>query len=197
MPAATPAPPSPTLPGPPLNVGTAVEWALRTYLRRLGVLVGLTALLVAPVTIATSLYADVPVAGNVVGTAQSFLPLLVDDGPWWLLALKILGQVLLWPAYLVALNREAVGTYLGEPPPLGFVLRQGIRRWRSMLWITILMAVVYLAAGAIVLAITLLVRDVGGADTARLVSEVRARAQARAPAVRVVTLPPLTTTRTS
>jgi hypothetical protein len=35
------------------------------------------------------------------------------------------------------------------------------------------------------------------ADTARLVSEVRARAEARAPAVRVVTLPPLTTTRTS
>ena len=67
-PAATPAPPSPTLPGPPLNVGTAVEWALRAYVRRLGVLVALTALLVAPVTIATSLFADVPVAGNVVGT---------------------------------------------------------------------------------------------------------------------------------
>ncbi|MEX1101081.1 MAG: hypothetical protein WEF05_04110 [Actinomycetota bacterium] len=137
-------------------MGSAVEWGVRTYARRIVPFAGLTLLLVAPVTITTSLFADVRITGNVVGTAQSFLPLVFDDGPAWLLALKVVSQLFLWPAYLVVLTRIAVGAYLGEKLSFSAMLRQGLFRWRSMLWISLLVAIVYLAVGAIVLAASLL-----------------------------------------
>jgi hypothetical protein len=153
-------------------VAGSIEWALRTYVRRFGLFAGLTLLLVTPVTVATALFTDVRITGNVVGTAGSFLPLVFDDGPIWLLVLKVAGQLFLWPVYLVALNRAAVGIYLGERPRLPQMIRQGVRRWRSMLWISLLLAVVYLAVGAIVLALTLIVDELAGPEPAAWVGTI-------------------------
>lgn len=157
------------LPGPPLDVPAILDWSWRTYLRRAGPLLALTALLVAPVALASGTLGGNP-AGGTPGFSLGILLLPPGNHPL-AFSVGVLDVLVLQPIYLVAVYRLISGIYLGDPTGVGSVLRQGVRRFPGMLWVNVWLAIAFLAVGAIGLALVLLLTGLSrlvpeGASTA-------------------------------
>ncbi|MEX2274853.1 MAG: hypothetical protein WEA10_04715 [Actinomycetota bacterium] len=98
--------------------------------------------------------------GNQAGASPGFslgvLVLPVGE-PTLALWVAVLDVLVLQPIYLVAIYRLTSGVYLGDSPGFAFLLRQGVRRFPSMLLINVWLAIAFLAVGAIATAIVLFV----------------------------------------
>jgi hypothetical protein len=146
---AWPAPPV-GLPGPPLDVGGMIEWSFRTFVRnwrQLALIVLVTRGLV------TLLYLLAGGAAAATGGAVGPTTLVLRPGEGSLsgseiaiiAVLAIVDFVVVEPAFTAALGRATIGTYLGEAPSADRSLRFGLRRFGSILLITVLRGLLILA----------------------------------------------------
>jgi hypothetical protein len=120
-----------------------IEWAFRAYLRNWRQLV---ILVVVTRGVVSLLYVLAAGSTGMVGPA-SLLPLpgqpSTEATPAMLLllgAIAFTDLVFVQPTSTAAIVRAGVGTYLGEPPSADRSIRFGIRRFPSILLVTILVA---------------------------------------------------------
>ena len=145
------------MPGPPLDVGGMIEWAFRAYLRnwrQLVILVVATRGAVVLLYVLAAGSSDVggpasllPMAGRPAGEVTPTMLLLLGS-------LAIADFVFVQPISTAAIIRAGVGAYLGEAASADRSIRFGVRRFGSMLLVTIL---VVATLGALVIPFAILI----------------------------------------
>jgi hypothetical protein len=138
------------MPGPPLDVGGMIEWAFRAFVANWRQLVLIVLVTRGAITLLYLIAgADVVAGGGSIGATTSFVR---PDGamppPGILAVLVVLGVadfVVLQPLYTAAMTRASVGAYLWDPPSADRSLRFGLRRFGSVLLVTVLVGLLVLA----------------------------------------------------
>lgn len=121
----------------PMGAGEALDWSLRLYRRAFLPILTLSALFVAPYTVA-SLYLNTAKAGDLVlspllRAAGQPVPGLTPEDLLGQTYLLVLGGLLLGPLLYAALIRVADQLWRGETPTVGGALRWALRRLVAML----------------------------------------------------------------
>lgn len=162
------------MPGPPLDVGGILEWAFRAYLRNWRQLV----ILVVVTRGVIALLYVLAAGSSGVGGPASLVPWAGQPSaeltPAMLLllgSLAIADLLFVQPTSTAAIVRAGVGTYLGEPASADRSIRFGVRRFGSILLVTILV-VATLGGLVIPFAILIAILAVQGDDGAGLVATI-------------------------
>jgi hypothetical protein len=139
----------PALPAPPLDVGGLLEWSAGAFARHWRQLALIVLVLRGTITLLLVLSGASATAGPFGGTMAYIRTRGFEAAPpvvvAFAVALTVADVVVLQPAYAAAITRASLGTYLGETPSADRTIRFGLRRFGSVLLITVLVVLVLAA----------------------------------------------------
>jgi Membrane domain of glycerophosphoryl diester phosphodiesterase len=138
------------MPGPPLDVGGMIEWAFRAFLGNWRQLVLIVLVTRGAITLLYLIAGAgvAPGSGGIGATTSLVGPDATRPSPGVIAVLVVLGIadfVVLQPLYTAAITRASVGAYLWERASADRSLRFGLRRFGSVLLVTVLVGLVVLA----------------------------------------------------
>jgi hypothetical protein len=126
-----------------------LEWSARAFARHWRQLALIVLVLRGAITLLLVLSGGSATAGPFGGTMAYIRTLGFEGAPPVVVAIAVIltvaDVVVLQPAYAAAITRATLGTYLGETPSADRTIRFGLRRFGSVLLITILVVLVLAA----------------------------------------------------